>query len=193
MNLNACVITRPMFAFAAACVSLFLAWPAHAENMKNDSRIPTLAEMRLLPPYCPDTQIISRVYGRQQAPSKYDDHTKSYVDMYGGDFWHLHHYCFGLVDVVRSYRIFDRKQREGTLKISISEFSYVLRGISRRWITPNSAAISARPGSSPSKTTVTPGNCVHEIIALRWIVAMCGSVKGLGAEKIVISDTVINY
>lgn len=130
MNLNACVITRPMFAFAAACVSLFLAWPAQAENMKNDSRIPTLAEMRLLPPYCPDTQIISRVYGRQQAPSKYDDHTKTYVDMYGGDFWHLHHYCFGLVDVVRSYRIFDRKQRDGKLKKSISEFSYVLRGIS---------------------------------------------------------------
>jgi tetratricopeptide (TPR) repeat protein len=130
MKLNACVVTRHLHAVGAACVSLLLAWPAQAENMKNDTRIPTIAEMRLLPPYCPDTQIISRVYGRQQAPSKYDDHTKPYVDLYGADFWHLHHYCFGLVDVVRSYRIFDRKERDGKLKKSISEFSYVLRGVS---------------------------------------------------------------
>lgn len=129
MNLSISTTTRYLFVFAAGCLSLFTAWPGLAADIKNDSRIPTLAEMRLLPPYCPDTQIISRVYGRQQAPSKYDAHTKIYVDLYGADFWHLHHYCFGLVDVVRSYRIFDKREREGKLKKSISEIDYVLRGI----------------------------------------------------------------
>lgn len=129
MNLSISTTTRYLFVFAAGCLSLLATRPGQAADIKNDSRIPTLAEMRLLPPYCPDTQIISRVYGRQQAPSKYDAHTKIYVDLYGADFWHLHHYCFGLVDVVRSYRIFDKREREGKLKKSISEFDYVLRGI----------------------------------------------------------------
>ena len=122
--------TRYTFAVAAACASLLAALTGPAAATNNDPRIPTLAEMRLLPPYCPDTQIISRVYGRQQAPSNYDAHTKVYVDLYGADFWHLHHYCFGLVDVVRSYRIFDKREREGKLKKSIGEFDYVLKGIS---------------------------------------------------------------
>lgn len=129
MNLSISTTTRYLFVFTAGCLSLLTARLGLAADIKNDSRIPTLAEMRLLPPYCPDTQIISRVYGRQQAPSKHDAHTKIYVDLYGADFWHLHHYCFGLVDVVRSYRIFDKREREGKLKKSISEFDYVLRGI----------------------------------------------------------------
>lgn len=129
MNLSISTIARYLFVFAAGCLFLLTIRAGLAADIKNDSRIPTLTEMRLLPPYCPDTQIISRVYGRQQAPSQYDAHTKIYVDLYGADFWHLHHYCFGLVDVVRSYRIFDKREREGKLKKSISEFDYVLRGI----------------------------------------------------------------
>lgn len=93
-----------------------------------DGRIPSMAEIRQLPPYCPHTQIISKVYGRQQAASKYDAQTKPFVDIYGSDFWHLHHYCFGLVNVIRSYAT--PESREFNLSKSIFQFDYVLKAIS---------------------------------------------------------------
>src|SRR5687768_746270 len=34
--------------------------------------------------------------------------------------------------------------------------------------------------------TSTSGSRVHDLIALRWIIAICGFVKGLGAENKVI-------
>lgn len=129
MNLNFGITARHVFAFAACGMPLLLALTSPAANA-NDARIPTLAELRLLPPYCPNTQIISKHYGRQQAPANYDAQTKPYVDLYGADFWHLHHYCFGLVYVVRNYREFDRRNRDRILRESIGEFSYVLKGIS---------------------------------------------------------------
>lgn len=129
MNLNFGMTARQVLASAASGISLLLALAPPAANA-NDARIPTLAELRLLPPYCPSTQIISKHYGRQQAPANFDAQTKPYVDLYGADFWHLHHYCFGLVYVVRNYREFDRKKRDRILRESIGEFSYVLKGIS---------------------------------------------------------------
>lgn len=94
-----------------------------------DGRIPSMAEMRQLPPYCPNTQIISKEYGRKQSPGSYDAKTKPFVDMYGSDFWHLHHYCFGLVNVIRSYGSSDPKAREFNLSRSIFQYDYVLKAI----------------------------------------------------------------
>ena len=92
-----------------------------------DRRIPTLLELRLLPPYCANTQIISTSYGRQQAPGKYDASTKPYVDVYGEDFWHLHHYCFGLTQANRAYTERSRGQREARWRESVGEIDYVIR------------------------------------------------------------------
>ena len=94
-----------------------------------DPKVPTRAEMRQLPPYCPHTQVISKEYGRKQSAGDYDAKTKPFVDMYGPDFWHLHHYCFGLVNVIRSYRSADPKSREFNLSKSLFQFDYVLKRI----------------------------------------------------------------
>ncbi len=123
------ITARQLLAVTLCVVCQFLAPVAQAKE--NDARVPTIAELRLLPPYCPDTQIISTHYGRKQAPTKYDAHTKTYVDIYGGDFWHLHHYCFGLLEVLRQYRARDPNVRNASLARSISQFDYVLTRISR--------------------------------------------------------------
>ena len=94
-----------------------------------DAKVPTMAEMRQLPPYCPHTQVISTEYGRKQSAGAYDAKTKPFVDMYGSDFWHLHHYCFGLVNVLRSYTSGDAKSREFNLSRSIFQYDYVLKRI----------------------------------------------------------------
>jgi len=113
----------------ACCLAL--AAPSEAAA---DDRIPTLTEMRLLPPYCPDTQIISSSYGRQQAPGQYDAHTKPFVDLYGGDFWHLHHYCFGLVQANRAYKARGAGERAGLWRRSVGEIDYVIRSASPGFI-----------------------------------------------------------
>jgi hypothetical protein len=113
----------------ACSTSLSIASDAHAAPVTKDRRIPTPSELTLLPPYCPHTQIISKVYGRQQAPAKYDAQTKPYVDLYGGDFWHLHHYCFGLVAASRAYRQTDLRERRGQLVESVSQYDYVIRAV----------------------------------------------------------------
>src|SRR5688500_18061341 len=68
----------------------------------------------------------------------------------------------------------------------ISGVPLSLRATFGKCLTPSSCALCASPSSSPSKMTSTSGRSVHDLVALRWIIAMCGSVKGLGAEKKVI-------
>lgn len=99
-----------------------------------DDRIPSLSEMRILPPYCPHTQIISSSYGRQQAPGQYDAQTKPYVDLYGDDFWHLHHYCFGLVQANRAYKAQGARERAGHWYRAVGEIDYVIRSASSGFI-----------------------------------------------------------
>lgn len=112
-------------------LGMVLAAP-HAFAM--DERVPTLSEMRALPPYCPHTQIISSSYGRQQAPGKYDASTKPYVDLYGNDFWHLHHYCFGLVQANRAYKARGASERAGRWQRAVGEIEYVIRSASPGFI-----------------------------------------------------------
>jgi len=91
-----------------------------------DNRIPSEQEMKTLPAYCPYTQIISKHYGNQQSPTKFDSVTQPYVEMYGADFWHMHHYCFGLVNINRAFAARNNADKMGWLTRSIGEFDYVL-------------------------------------------------------------------
>ncbi len=116
-------------AAGAALVAALLMPASWAAEMKSDPRVPTPDELRQLPPYCPDTQIISKYYGRQQAPSNYDAHTKQFVSLYGSDFWHLHHYCFGLTKALRAERELRPSERRGRLEDSIGEYNYVIRSV----------------------------------------------------------------
>jgi tetratricopeptide (TPR) repeat protein len=118
------------FILIACAASLFTAFGAHASvPVERDPRIPTPGELTLLPPYCPHTQIISTRYGRKQSPSRHDAQTKPFVDLYGKDFWHLHHYCFGLTRALRAERLASREKREQGLELSIGEYQYVMRNV----------------------------------------------------------------
>ena len=106
-----------------------LLYATSAYAYKGDDRVPGPVELRLLPAYCGDTQIISRLYDRQQAPGNYDAHTKPFIDLYGEDFWHMHHYCFGLNRVIQADRAFDSATRNRRLEESIGEYDYVIKSI----------------------------------------------------------------
>lgn len=122
-------LTRSITARQLTAVTVFfMAQFSVPDAQAADAKVPTMAEMRQLPPYCPHTQVISTEYGRKQSAGAYDAKTKPFVDMYGSDFWHLHHYCFGLVNVLRSFGA-DPKSREFNLSKSIFQFDYVLKRI----------------------------------------------------------------
>lgn len=90
--------------------------------------IPTEKELRLLPPYCVKTAVISKHYGREQAPTGHDDETKQFISIYGKNFWNMHHYCFGLMHLNRAYGAKNRDEKGSNLGQAIKEFDYVLNG-----------------------------------------------------------------
>lgn len=96
--------------------------------------IPTESELRLLPPFCSNTAIISDVYVGKQSPTGYNAQTKLYLDIYGDDFWHMHHYCFGLTRVIQADRARDPNTTKLRLEDSLGEYDYVIARV--------------RPGSS---------------------------------------------
>lgn len=115
------------FILIACAANLFVSFGAHADvAVEKDSRIPTPAELTRLPAYCPHTQIISKRYGRQQSASNQDAVTKPFVKMYGKDFWHLHHYCFGLTAALRAEYQSSPADRQAELLKSINQYDYVI-------------------------------------------------------------------
>jgi tetratricopeptide (TPR) repeat protein len=118
------------FILIACAASLFFSFGAHADvAVEKDPRIPTPGELTLLPPYCPHTQIISKRYGRKQSATKHDAATKPFVDLYGPDFWHLHHYCFGLTAALRAEKQFKPSDRQDQLIKSIFQYDYVIQRV----------------------------------------------------------------
>lgn len=119
-----------LFPLASCAASLLIMAGAHADvPVERDSRIPTQAELTLLPPYCPYTQIISKRYGRQQSHTKHDPATKPFLALYGEDFWHLHHYCFGLTAALRAYRTVKTSDRQRDLVDSLQQYDYVIQRV----------------------------------------------------------------
>jgi tetratricopeptide (TPR) repeat protein len=117
------------FILIACTASLFVSFGTHAAARNNDPRIPSPGELTRLPPYCPHTQIISTHYGRKQSATKHDATTKPFVNLYGPDFWHLHHYCFGLVAALRAESQLKPSDRQKQLIESISQYDYVIRNV----------------------------------------------------------------
>lgn len=58
----------------------------------------TPAEIELLPKYCVDTQGHTFKYGRNSPRAPY------WVSLMGPSFWHMHHYCWALVNIGRARR-----------------------------------------------------------------------------------------
>ena len=97
----------------------------HAEG--RDGRVPTPAELLVLPPYCKDSQIIRRV--NEGRPVGRDEPiAQHWFSVLGENFWDIHHYCFALNEVNRAQRAQNTTERTGWLSQSLGEFDYVLKG-----------------------------------------------------------------
>jgi tetratricopeptide (TPR) repeat protein len=87
---------------------------AHATNNV------TAAELATLPPYC-DAKIGS------QNPSAISHWDKA---LGHGNWIHMHHYCGGLIELNRYYKVVSAADRKGTLGRAVWEFDYTLNATS---------------------------------------------------------------
>ena len=83
----------------------------------------TDGELALLPPFCQDVQAIR--YGNAvDNPSPRAGH---WVGVMGKYFWHMHHYCWGLIHVRRSQAAgVDTTSRQGMINAAIADYIYVI-------------------------------------------------------------------
>lgn len=80
----------------------------------------TDAEWKTLPEYCIDTQGFK--YGRGGSPN-----SAKWVALLGETFWHLHHYCLGIVEFNRAQRLtYGAADRRGFEDSALGDFKYVV-------------------------------------------------------------------
>ena len=91
----------------------------------------TESEMRLLPRYCPDTM------GFGYGDSSYNTSPRAghWVSLMGKDFWNIHHYCWGLINLSRAQKSgLPRQTRRGMLESVQADYKYVINKSSRDFI-----------------------------------------------------------
>jgi len=100
----------------------------------NEDRLPkepnnfTWGELALLPEYCRDT--MATLY---QLPSNPQESPRApyWVSLMGKDFWHMHHYCWGLREMLRHGLAGKTpQQRRGHVEQALLEYAYVVRNVS---------------------------------------------------------------
>lgn len=112
-------MTSPFVRLLLTTIFCLLAAPAFANKPKSITK----AEMALIPTYCPDTMGFS--YG--DAHYNTSPRASHWVSMLGKDFWHLHHYCWALINLSRANRYgISKLQRKGLLESVLSDYQYVL-------------------------------------------------------------------
>lgn len=80
-------------------------------------------EMALIPSYCKDTQ----GFGYGDATSNPSPRAGHWVSLMGKTFWHMHHYCAGLIKRNRAMKAGIRmEERRGLLESAINEYQYIL-------------------------------------------------------------------
>lgn len=100
----------------------------------NEYRLPkepnnfTWGELALLPEYCRDTmQTLYQLPGNLQESPR----APYWVSLMGMDFWHMHHYCWGLREMLRHGLAGKTpQQRRNHLERALSEYAYVVRNVS---------------------------------------------------------------
>lgn len=88
----------------------------------------TDGELALLPAFCQDVQAIRYagphvdLQGRHKSPR-----ADYWLSLMGPNFWDLHHYCWGLIEVRRSTMAgLDGNTRTGLIKSAIADYLYVV-------------------------------------------------------------------
>jgi tetratricopeptide (TPR) repeat protein len=82
----------------------------------------TEAEMKLLPRYCPDTQVFAEGDARTNPRGKY------WISRMGPTFGAMHHYCWGLINMNRSRRAgVSENERKQQWETARGDFLYVIK------------------------------------------------------------------
>jgi tetratricopeptide (TPR) repeat protein len=112
-------MTPRIHSLLLALMACLMATPAIANKPQNITK----AEMALIPTYCPDTM----GFGYGDAHYNTSPRAPRWVSMLGKDFWHLHHYCWALINLNRANRHgIPKLQRKGLLESVMSDYQYVL-------------------------------------------------------------------
>ena len=91
----------------------------------------TPEEMALSPRFCPDVQGYGRS-GTRDAPSAA---AKRWVSLMGDTFWHLHHYCWGQINLQRAlHSSMPQQNRQHLLGTVRNDYLYVVRNASKNFI-----------------------------------------------------------
>ena len=96
----------------------------HAEG--RDGRVPTPAELLVLPPYCKDSQIIRKV-NEGRGVERDEPIAQHWFSILGENFWDIHHYCFALTNMNRADRTANEQEKRSLWRTAIPEFDYVLQ------------------------------------------------------------------
>ena len=87
----------------------------------------TRGELALLPEWCIDSQ--DGPYGSPEGGEYINKspRAREWVGLMGRDFWHMHHYCRGLRDLIRlSGGVLNPRERTFLLGRAVDEFNYVI-------------------------------------------------------------------
>lgn len=110
---------RPLSILTIACC---LSISQNALALKPQNITPE--ERALVPKFCADTQGFGK-YG--DAYFNTSPNAAKWVAMMGDGFWHMHHYCWAIINYNRAIRInFPRQHRMATLKDARGDFYYVV-------------------------------------------------------------------
>lgn len=91
----------------------------------------TAAEMAAAPRYCAYTA----AYGRSGTPGTPSAEAKPWVAIMGPTFWHLHHYCWGKLNLQRAMRgTVTEQQRNHLLWSAVGDYRYVTQRAPRDFI-----------------------------------------------------------
>lgn len=81
----------------------------------------TWGELALLPDYCRDTNGTVYLIGDQSPRAA------QWIALMGDDFWHMHHYCYGLRDLMHAEQAgLTPQQRREVLEGAIKQFNYIV-------------------------------------------------------------------
>lgn len=121
---------RSAWAGILGAAALLAVAPAYANQVPRDTPNGfTWGELALLPPYCKDTQ--GTVWGMVGGSDPLAPDTPKWVALMGEDFFHSHHYCYGLRNILRAENAGVNSVRgKDLLKRALSEFAYMFRNCS---------------------------------------------------------------
>ncbi len=85
----------------------------------------TPGEMAVIPAYCPHTQTFAQGTYSVGIPTAAQ---KPWADLLGSGFWHLHHYCWALIDSYRAKTAgLSADQRKHLYTIAVADSYYVIK------------------------------------------------------------------